>query len=198
MSQGWDRNTKLTVAGVVVASLALVFGMTSYINDGLAIWDRFKPPAGSAQPEPRGSGEAEPPNGDSTGSADSESTASGEENLLDADPVEGGDYVEVRSATVAGESFQRALVYPGTASITYSVTTARSFHARAGVDDGSADCEVTFELRVDGEPEKRVQVRKGEVAELTGDLGSGTRIDLAADTKFCGATPVLIDPVLRP
>ena len=189
----WDAATKFAAISAALAAIAILGGVISWTADGMAVWEKLR--GGENPPAPE---KTAPAPSDSQPPAEPSTADSGEQSLLDASPVEGSSYVTVGSATVGGEAHPRALVFPGTAKTTYSISGGRNFHARAGMDDASQDCTTTFELLVDGEPKKRVTIGRGEVVDLTGDLGSGARLTLSADTAFCSATPVLLEPVLRP
>ncbi|WP_249124403.1 NPCBM/NEW2 domain-containing protein [Saccharopolyspora erythraea] len=186
---------KLSAVAVLLALLTLLGSSVSWLADGLSVRDRLW---GKENPPPATQTTASPATDSPAPTAPVTEPDSREVNLLDADAVEGGDYVAVGRATVAGRNHERALVYPGTSVTTYNADGMGALHALAALDDRSQSCAVTFEVRLDGEVRKRSTVRTGEVVELTADLGAGRRLELAVDTGSCAAVPVLLDPVLRP
>ncbi|CAL99829.1 hypothetical protein A8924_0879 [Saccharopolyspora erythraea NRRL 2338] len=140
----WNTGTKLSAIGALLALLTLLGSSISWLADGLSVRDRLW---GKEEP---------PPATRTTASASADTPApttpvaepeSDEVNLLDADAVEGGDYVAVGRATVAGRNPERALVHPGTSVTTYNADGMRELRARAALDDHSQSCAVTFEVR---------------------------------------------------
>ena len=126
----------------------------------------------------------------------------GEVYLTDRTPIEGGSSVEVGSATVRYQEYPRALVFSSAStSVSYNVDPGmRTFRSLIAMTDDSASCTLSFDVKVDGTTVRRETVQVGQTVELMAPLNGGFRLTLSSSyNDSCSeATPVVINPVLRP
>ncbi|GAA2790839.1 NPCBM/NEW2 domain-containing protein [Saccharopolyspora taberi] len=126
----------------------------------------------------------------------------GEIYLTDRTPVEGSSSVEVGSATVRYQEYPRSLLFSSTSSsVSYNIEPSmRTFRALIGMTDDSETCALAFDVKVDGTTVRRETVQVGQSVELMAPVGGGFRLSITADSggSTCDATPVVMNPVLRP